>query len=483
MLIEPLFQHAAQMPDEIAIHDDLGAHSWSYVASAAGGLGMYLSAQTQRPHVGLLLPAGAGYVASFYATLLAGKSVVPINFLLGEKEIIHIIRDSGIDTVISAPPLAGRLAAFPLKVIDLTKLPKAPSFIAPRFPQVRGDDLAVLMYTSGTSGLPKGVILTYTNLQSDVDAAIVKANLQKKHHFLGVIPLFHSFGMTAMMLAPVQLGAKMFYVARFSPAGALEAIKEHEISLVFGVPSMFGAIARLKSAAPQDFQSIYAMISGGEPLSPVLREQFKARFGIELYEGYGLTETSPVVSLNTPQEHRPGSVGKLVPGAQVRIMGDDNQPLPAGQEGEIWLKGPMIMKGYYQLPSETADALTADGYFKTGDIGKVDADGYLYITGRKKEMIIIAGEKAVPREIEDVLMRHPAVAEAAVIGRKDPSRGEVVAAFVQLKEGQNTTEAELRDFCRQQGLVAWKCPRQVTMVADLPRSPTGKVLKRVLAGQ
>jgi long-chain acyl-CoA synthetase len=480
MLFEPLFQHAAATPSEVAIIDDQGQHTWSQLGASAAGLSLYLSVQTRRPHVGLLLPAGAGYAAAFYATLLAGKSVVPINFLLGEKEIAHIIADSGIDTVVSAPPLAGRLAQFPLKVVDLTQLPKSPPALAPKFPQPKPDDMAVLMYTSGTSGLPKGVILTYGNLQSDVDGSIQKANLQKKHHFLGVIPLFHSFGMTAMMLAPVQLGAKIIYMARFSAPGAVEAIKKHEVSLVFGVPSMFGAIARLKSATPDDFQSIYAMICGGEPLNPVLREQFKARFGVDLLEGYGLTETSPVVALNTPAEHRPGSVGKTLPGVEVKIAGEDGQALPVGQDGEIWLRGPMVMTGYYQLPQATAESLTIDGFFKTGDIGKLDTDGYLYITGRKKEMIIVSGEKAVPREIEEVLMRHPAVAEAAVVGKKDPSRGEVVVAFVQLKEDQTAQENELRDFCRQQGLVAWKCPREVTILTDLPRSPTGKVLKRLL---
>jgi long-chain acyl-CoA synthetase len=483
MLFEPLFHHAAASPAEVGVIDDSGEHTWAQLAAAAGGLGVYLAAQTRKPHVGILLPAGAGFVAAFYGTLLAGKAVVPINFLLGEREIAHIIADSGIDTVISAPPLAGRLESMPLKVVDLTRLPPPPAGIAPRFPNPRPDDMAVLMYTSGTSGLPKGVMLTYGNLQSDVDGAIQKANLQKKHHFLGVIPLFHSFGMTAMMLAPVQLGAKIIYMARFSAPGAVEAIRKHEVSLVFGVPSMFGAMLRLKSATPEDFKSIYALICGGEPLNPILGEQFQARFGLPLYEGYGLTETSPVISLNTPAEHRAASVGKTLPGVEVKIAGEKNEALPTGEEGEIWLRGPMVMHGYYQLPQATAEALTGDGFFKTGDIGKVDADGYLYVTGRKKEMIIVAGEKAVPREIEAVLMLHPAVVEAAVIGKKDPSRGEVVVAFVQLKEEQTTAPpdpAALRDFCRQQGLVAWKCPREVTIVAELPRSPTGKVLKRML---
>jgi long-chain acyl-CoA synthetase len=179
-------------------------------------------------------------------------------------------------------------------------------------------------------------------------------------------------------------------------------------------------------------------------------------------------------------QNKPGSVGKCVPGAEVRIVDDDGKTLGRETVGEIWLKGPMVMKGYYNLPKETADVLTADGYFKTGDLGRIDNDGYLFITGRKKELIISAGEKVVPREVEDILLRHPQVADVAVVGKKDPSRGEVVVAFVVPKD-QNLKADELRTFCREQGLVQFKVPREITLLPELPRSPTGKVLKRVLA--
>lgn len=484
MLLEPLFANAAKQPNELAIIDDRGQYTYQQLAAMSAGLGIYLAAQTKKPNVGILLPAGAGFVASFYGTLLAGKSVVPINFLLGDREINHVIADSGIDTVITIPLLAGRLQDARLNVIDITALPPTPpAAIAPKFPARNPDDMAVLMYTSGTSGLPKGVILTYSNLQSDVDAAIESAALKHQHRFLGVIPLFHSFGMTAMMLAPLQLGALVVYLARFSPVGTLKAIREHNISLMFGVPSMYAAIMHLKNAAREDFKSVYAAISGGEPLPKPLYEAFLARFGVPICEGFGLTETSPVVTLNVPHDHREGSVGKAVPGAIIKIVDDNGNALPNEKTGEIWLKGPMIMKGYYNLPNETAAALTGDHFFKTGDLGHIDADGFLHITGRKKEMIIISGEKAYPREIEDVLLRHPAVADAAVLGKKDPSRGEVVVAFVIPKEGQSFTADGLRDFCRDQGLAQWKCPREVRVVESLPRSPTGKVLKRVLAEQ
>lgn len=485
MLFEPLFAHAQTKPQTVAVYDDRGAWTYQQVAAMAAGLGMYLSMQTRQPTVGILLPAGVGFVASFYGTLLAGKAVVPINFLLGDSEIAHVIKDSGIDTVISAGPLLSRLTGMAdLKVIDLQQLPQTPpAAITPHFPQVSPDDLAVLMYTSGTSGLPKGVRLSYGNLQSDVNAAIEFAALKNHHVFLGVIPLFHSFGMTAMMIAPIQLGAPVIYMSRFSAVGAVEHIRKHHVSLMFGVPSMFGAMLRLKNASADDFKSIYAIVSGGEPLPSPIREGFRQRFGVELLEGFGLTETSPVVTLNVPQDNRPGSVGKPLPGVVIKIADDDGHALPQGQQGEIWLKGPMIMKGYNNLPQATADALTADGYFKTGDLGHVDPDGFLYITGRKKDLIIVAGEKASPREIEETILKLPNVADVAVLGKKDPSRGEIVVAFVTAKENQSVTSDQVKEICRTSGLPQWKIPREVTIVPDLPRSPTGKILKRVLSEQ
>ena len=343
MLFEPLFAHARTQPEAVAIIDDRGRYTYAQLAALSAGLGMYLSMRTRKPRVGLLLPAGAGFVASFYGTLLAGKTVVPINFLLGDKEIAHIIRDSDVDVIVSAPPLSERLRTQPVEVIDLVELMQqyAPMIAqssgelleqaAGSLPTPAPDDVAVLMYTSGTSGLPKGVLLTYGNLRSDMDAAIEHAALTHQHKFLGVIPLFHSFGMTAMMLAPIQLGSTVIYIARFSPVGALNAIREHGVSLMFGVPSMFGAILRLKDAKPEDFRTIYALISGGEPLPAALREGFELRFGTKIYEGYGLTETSPVVAMNVPQMNRPGSVGRPVPGAEVQHHGRRRQRPAAGE--------------------------------------------------------------------------------------------------------------------------------------------------------
>ena len=480
MIFEYLLEHGLGQPETVAVIDDAGQTTYQQLARMAEGLGTHLAAATSRPRVGLLLPAGAGYVASFYGALSAGKTVVPINFLLGDREIKHILSDSGIDTVVTIPALASRVAGAGLNVVDLAAVLQSLPPASAQRPTRTPDDTAVLLYTSGTSGLPKGVMLTYGNLQSNVDGSIRHMRLRPDHRYLGVIPLFHSFGIMAMMLAPVQQGSTIIYMARFSPVAAVKALREHRASLILGVPSMYAAIANLKSATREDFGSVYAAISGGEPLPARVREQVRSRFGVELLEAYGLTETSPAVTFNTPDDHRAGSVGRPLSGVTVRIAGEDGGALPPGQVGEVWVRGPMVMKGYYDLPRETAEVLTADGFFKTGDLGRLDADGYLWITGRKKEMIIVSGEKAFPREIEEVLARHPGVAEAAVVGKKDASRGEVVVAFV-TPAGENPPKPEeLRDFCRAEGLVTWKVPREVFVVAELPRSPTGKVLKRLL---
>jgi long-chain acyl-CoA synthetase len=481
MLIDYLFHHAAAAPDEPAVCDDTGTHTRRQVAALAAGMARHLAAATPRPHVGLLLPPSAAFVGSFYGTLLAGKAVVPINYLLGEREIGHVIADSGIDTVIAIPALAGKLAAAGLKIVDPAAVAPAAPPPPETLPRQAPDDLAVLMYTSGTSGLPKGVMLTYGNLQADTDASIAHARLERRHAFLGIIPLFHAFGMTAMMLCPIQLASPVIYLARFSPVATLEAIRKHRPSILFAVPAMFAALLRLQSATPQDFAGFHVLISGGEALPPSVREAFGQRFGVPLHEGYGLTETSPVVYINVPGHGRAGSVGTAVPGCETRIADEEGRPLPPGQRGEVWLRGPMIMKGYYHLPRETAAVLTPDGFFKTGDLGHLDADGYLYITGRKKDLIICAGEKVAPREVEDVLCRHPAVAEAAVVGRPDTTRGEAVVAFVVLRPGQAVEPEALRAHCRDQGLVSFKIPRDVLVVPELPRTPTGKVLKRELA--
>ncbi|MEM6313058.1 MAG: AMP-binding protein [Planctomycetota bacterium] len=480
MLLEPLLRHGKDRPEALAFRDANGDLSWGETAARVAVLGSMLRGATQQPTVGILLPAASAFPVAFYATLAAGKTAVPINFLLGEQAIGHIIADSGIDTIITAPPLKAQVEKLPLNIIDLTELASAPSPQAPpAAPHITAEaDDAALLYTSGTSGKPKGVRLTHGNIHHDVTACIEHAALAHNHTFLGIIPLFHSTGLLATMVAPTTLGATTIYQPRFSPVGTLGAIREHKISVMAAVPAMYGAILRLKDATPGDFASMYLPLSGGEPLPGRIRAGFKQRFDTDLMEGYGLTETCGPIAVNMPHQHRPGSVGRLIPAGEVRIADPDD----TGQ-GEVQLKGPMVFAGYHNLPDETANAFTDDGYFKTGDLGRVDEDGYLHITGRLKDLIIIGGENLHPRELEELLAAHPAIAQAAVVGKPDDTRGEVPVAFLVPAEGA-TVDAEIaKAHIRDTGLPNWKQPRAYHIVEELPMSPTGKVLKRELASQ
>jgi long-chain acyl-CoA synthetase len=282
-----------------------------------------------------------------------------------------------------------------------------------------------------------------------------------------------------LLIVPVTLGASVVYLPRFNPTQAVEIIREHKVSVLIAIPSMLGAIHRLKSARPEDLASLELTVAGGEPLPQTLLQEFKERFGTDVLEGYGMTETSPVLTINVPWANRPGSVGRPIPGVEARVVDEEDRVLAAGEEGEIQIRGPHVTPGYYNKPAETGAAFRPGGWFCTGDIGKIDADGYVWITGRKKEMIIVGGENVFPREVEGVLEDHAAVAEAAVIGQPDASRGEVVTAYVMLREGQTATEIGLRDHCRER-LAGYKVPRTVHIVEDMPRGPTGKVLRRKL---
>lgn len=484
MLLDPFLANAADAPEKIGIVDDRGSYTNAQLARMAGGIAAVIARTTQKPTVGILLPSSAAFVAAFYGTLWAGRTVVPINFLLGPREIGHIVADSGIDLILSVPPLAEKFQIPGVTVIDLMELPTDSPIEPPPPAKKEPGDLATILYTSGTSGLPKGVELTYANMDADVRASIIHAELKGEHNFLGIVPLFHSTGLLATMLAPVTLGAKAVYIARFSPVATIKAIREHAISLMAGVPSMYGAMIRLKDASPADFAQMYACISGGEPLPAAIREAFYARYGVHLMEGYGLTETIGPVAFNVPHKHKAGSVGKVMAAAKVKFVDDNDAEVPPGGTGEILLAGPMITQRYHHLPEETAKAFAACGYFRTGDLGNLDADGFLHVTGRKKDLIIVSGEKVYPREIEELLGEHPAIADVAVVGRPDESRGEMVVAFIvaktELPADQSPGLASVRDFLKSKNVIAWKIPKAVHLVKELPRSPTGKVLKREL---
>jgi long-chain acyl-CoA synthetase len=331
-------------------------------------------------------------------------------------------------------------------------------------------------------------MLTHGNLESNVQGSIEHAGISYVDTFLGVLPQFHSFGLTGLTLLPLTVGATVVYSARFVPRQIIKLIRKHRPVIMMAVPSMYGALLLVKDATVEDFSCVRIPISGGEPLPDATYEAFKQKFAIRLLEGYGLTETSPIACWCTPEMRKRHSVGTPLPDVSFMIVDEHDNPLPTNTEGEIFIAGPNIMEGYYHLPKQTDQVIChlldpATGrekrFFRSGDIGKLDDDGFLYITGRKKEMLIIAGENVFPREIEEVLNRHESVSASAVIGKNDGMRGEVPVAFVELNEDAQFDDKALRSWCRD-NLAPFKAPREIRQIDQLPRNPTGKIMRRHL---
>jgi long-chain acyl-CoA synthetase len=434
----------------------------------------------------VLLPNCPEVLQAYRAILAVGGVIVPVIFLLSPAEVTHILADSEAKVVITAPELLGKVDGWagPIVLVgggdgglawdDLVAgQPDHLSIVE------RGDDdLAVILYTSGTTGRPKGVALSHANLASNARAAASLYELDRTAWSLMVLPLSHSYGLTVMNAGHL-LGTRGVLLRWFNPEGVLETIQRYRVQSMAGVPTMFVYLLNYPDADRFDTSSMQSWGSGAAPLPAELVAPFEAKFGGRLLEGYGLTEASPVVSAHRFSGIRKlGSVGQAIPGVAIAILDDADQALPAGEVGEVCVRGPNVMQGYYRLPEETAAALRG-GWLHTGDMGRLDADGYLYIVERKKDLIIRGGFNIYPREVEDVLYAHPAVAEAAVVGLRDAVMGEEVLAWVALKPGASVDEATLLTFC-QSRLAKYKTPRHVRFLDTLPKSPIGKILKKEL---
>ena len=476
-LLDPFEKHCADRATHVAAGDELMRCDYRTFRGMACGLASRIAARTQRERVGILVPTSATGAIAIYACWYAGQVPVPLNFLLAPDELARIIRDAELDLVVTIARFAPAVEAAGVQVLLLDEAALEPG--PGQVPDVANSDVAAVIYTSGTTSDPKGVCLTFDNLASNVAACVTAAQMSPDMVFLSVLPQFHAFGFTANMLVPLTLGASVHYRLRFSPVTMLAAFVEERVSVLITVASMYGALAAMKNATREQFASLTMAVSGGEPLPMRVAQTFEERFGVRIDEGYGMTEASPVVTLNTARAHRAGSVGRPLPGVTVTAVDDQGKPVAAGEPGQLVVRGHCVMQKYLNKPAETAAVLREGGLW-TGDIGCVDADGFVSITGRAREMIIVGGENVIPYEIESVLVEHVAVAEAAVIGVTDPIRGELPVAFVHLKEGAlRPSEAELRGFCRGH-LAGYKVPRRIHVADDLPRGPTGKILKRAL---
>lgn len=480
----PIIKNLITRPRHPFVTDDRRTYKGIEILVAALHVAGEIERKSESKTVGVMLPSSGAFPIAALAGWMLGRTVVPLNFLLKQSELQFVVDDCGCDTIVSAGPMLDYLGYAPevktiIKMEDLNfkSLPDL------RWPaRTPDDELAVLLYTSGTSGLPKGVMLTHGNLLANVRQCTRHINIGRDEVFFGVLPQFHSFGLTVLTLVPLLTGSRVVYAAKFVPQQIIAGFKKHKPTAFIAIPSMYNALLSAKNTKPEDFASLRYIVSGGEPLPDAVFEKFRERFNVTINEGYGLTETAPVTNWCRPGETRQHSVGPALPEIDQRIIDPETgKPQPAGGEGEVQMRGPNIMQGYYNRPDETQAVFTDDGYFRTGDIGKLDQDGFLFITGRLKEMLIVGGENVFPREIEEALVKHEAVKAAGVVGKTDPVRGELPVAFIELEDDapDDFDPDSLKGFCREQ-IAGYKVPREIHVLDALPRNPTGKILRREL---
>ncbi|HWC27337.1 MAG TPA: long-chain fatty acid--CoA ligase, partial [Solirubrobacteraceae bacterium] len=483
---------AAEQPDAIAVKLDDAAFNYGLLDHASQRVSAMLKSKGVGPgdRVGIMLPNVPYFPAVYYGVLRAGGVVVPMNVLLKAREVGFYLSDPQVKVLFAWHDFmeaaeagareAGGVDVVPVKPGEIERLifEHEPD---PDVAECAGDDTAVILYTSGTTGRPKGAELTHDNLRSNVRVVVGLCDMSADDVIFGGLPLFHSFGQTCTMNAAICGGAMITLLPRFDPGRALEILERDKVTVFQGVPTMYGALLHHPDRDRYDVSSLRVCVSGGASLPVEVLRGFEEALGCKVLEGYGLSETSPVASFNHPdRERKPGSIGTPIAGVEMKLVDDGGNEVEQGDIGEIVIRGHNVMKGYWNRPDATAEAIDADGWFRTGDMARVDEDGYFYIVDRKKELIIRGGYNVYPREVEEVLYEHPAVREAAVVGVPHDELGEEVAAAVALKDGADVGPDELRDYCKEQ-VAAYKYPRTIWLVDDLPKGPTGKILKREIS--
>jgi long-chain acyl-CoA synthetase len=483
-----LTESADRYPHDAALRCEGVTTTYSQLADCVCRFGEFLVRQGIKPgdRVGVMLPNRPEFVVVFHSVLHEGAVVVPMNPLQSAREVAFFLSSTGAKMLFFTPECAAAATAGALAAgvcalaIDAEALAEHTAGIAgfPRPLPRAADDTAVIVHTSGTTGVPKGAQLTHGNLSRN-QAVVAGSLLDLKPDdvVMGCLPLFHVFGMTCGLLAAMSVGATLALLPRFDPAQALRMIAAERVTIFEGVPTMYVAMLAAADRNDVDVSSLRVCVSGGAAMPVEVLRAFEDRFGCTVLEGYGLSETSPAVCFNHPdRERKVGSIGTPIDGVQMRIVDDDGNNVPVGTPGEIQVRGHNVMKGYWNLPNAT-EAAIKDSWFCTGDIGRVDEDGFYYIVDRKKDLIIRGGYNVYPREVEEALHEHPAVADAVVIGMPHDSLGEEVGAAVVLKHDASVEPEELGRFVKSR-VAAYKYPRRIWFVDSLPTGPTGKVLRR-----
>jgi long-chain acyl-CoA synthetase len=489
-LADALTKTAAAHPDAVAVKLDEIELTYAALDGASSLLAGLLTERGVQPgdRVGLMLPNVPYFPVVYYGILKAGAAVVPMNVLLKGREAEFYLTDSGAKQFFAwhdfgaEAEIAADGAGVELTLVKPGEFEQLLGAAKPieKVVERSDEDTCVILYTSGTTGTPKGAELTHSNIGSNVATNLEMLGMGPGDVVFGGLPFFHSFGQTCSMNSCAASGATLTLLPRFDASKALEIIDRDKVNVFMGVPTMYVGMLHDPGIDSVDASSLRYCVSGGASLPVEVLSGVEAKLRARLLEGYGLSETSPVASFNHPDSpSKAGSIGRPIPGVEMKLVDEDGNDVPTDDHeaiGEIAIKGPNVMKGYWGRDDATAEVMRGD-WFLSGDMATRDDEGYFFIVDRKKEMIIRGGYNVYPREIEEVLYEHPAVREAAVIGIADPTHGEEVAAAIGLKDGQEATADEIREFTKER-VAAYKYPRHVWFVDELPKTATGKILKR-----
>ncbi|MDP4083919.1 MAG: fatty acid--CoA ligase family protein [Bacillota bacterium] len=464
----------------------------------------------QGDHIALILGNSPAFIISYYGAMRLGATAIPINPIYTADEIGYILKNGDVKVVVGLDLMV------PLAEKTHLELPKVEHFIIcdsgetqgeqPNFhnlsvfqklkpfteivssgdldfkgPELEDDDVAVILYTSGTTGKPKGAMLTHRNLYSNAKDTGDYLKMNEQDRVITALPMFHVFCLTVALNAPLISGATLLIVPRFSPKEVFRIAKEFAPTVFAGVPTMYNFLLQYPEGNPEYMQSLRLCVSGGASMPVALLNNFERKFNVVISEGYGLSEASPVTCFNPlDRPRKPGSIGTNILNVENKIVNELGDEVPVDQVGELIVRGPNVMKGYYKMPEETA-ATIRDEWLYTGDLARQDEEGYFYIVDRKKDMVIVGGYNVYPREVEEVLYNHPDIVEVAVLGIPDPNQGEAVKSFV-VSKNPDLTEQELIEYCKQY-LAKYKVPSSIDFIEELPKNTTGKILRRALKTQ
>ncbi|PLR86692.1 fatty acid--CoA ligase family protein [Bacillus sp. V33-4] len=461
-------------------------------------------------HIALLLGNSPYFVISLYGALRLGAKVIPINPIYTLDEIGYILKNGDVKVVVALDlllPLAEKMHhSLPdveqyivcetpqgqqagTDVTSLSVFPKLKPFTEvvatgdPSFagPDLQEEDVAVILYTSGTTGKPKGAMLTHKNLYRNAKDSGDYLRINEDDRVITTLPMFHVFCLTVALNAPLMNGATILIDPKFSPKEIFRLARKYQPTVFAGVPTMYNFLLQYEEGNPDDLKSLRLCISGGASMPVALLKSFENKFNVLLSEGYGLSEASPVTCFNPlDRPRKPGSIGQSIMNVENKVVNELGEEVPVGEVGELIVRGPNVMKGYYKMPEDTAVTIR-DGWLYTGDLARMDEEGYFYIVDRKKDMILVSGYNVYPREVEEVLYNHPDVVEVAVVGIPDPNLGEAVKCYV-VSKNQQLTEKDLFEYCSEH-LAKYKIPSAIVFLEELPKNTTGKILRRALKNQ